>query len=274
MIPLKERPEDIGGLENLKLWLDKKSKVFKSINKAIEFGVNMPKGVLIAGVPGCGKSLCAKVTAQMFEVPLLRLDMGKIMGKYVGESEENMRKAITLAEAISPCILWIDELEKAFAGVNGTGNEVTVRLFGTFLTWMQEKTSSTFVVATANDITKLPPELMRKGRFDEIFYVGLLNPDERKKIFEIHIKKRRRNDLSSIDISSLVSKTEGYSGADVEGVVIDAVENAFVDGSSTLTTEHIQRAIENTHSLSEIMKESLTNLSKEYENRHFKSASK
>ena len=274
MIPLKERPEDIGGLENLKSWLDKKSKVFKSINKAIEFGVNMPKGVLIAGVPGCGKSLCAKVTAQMFEVPLLRLDMGKIMGKYVGESEENMRKAITLAEAISPCILWIDELEKAFAGVNGTGNEVTVRLFGTFLTWMQEKTSSTFVVATANDITKLPPELMRKGRFDEIFYVGLPNPDERKKIFEIHIKKRRRNDLASIDISSLVSKTEGYSGADVEGVVIDAVENAFVDGSSALTTEHIKKAIENTHSLSEIMKESLTNLSKEYENRHFKSASK
>ena len=274
MIPLKERPEDIGGLENLKSWLDKKSKVFKSINKAIEFGVNMPKGVLIAGVPGCGKSLCAKVTAQMFEVPLLRLDMGKIMGKYVGESEENMRKAITLAEAISPCILWIDELEKAFAGVNGTGNEVTVRLFGTFLTWMQEKTSSTFVVATANDITKLPPELMRKGRFDEIFYAGLPNPDERKKIFEIHIKKRRRNDLASIDISSLVAKTEGYSGADVEGVVIDAVENAFVDGSNALTTEHIKKAIENTHSLSEIMKESLTNLSKEYENRHFKSASK
>ena len=274
MIPLKERPEDIGGLENLKAWLDKKSKVFKSINKAIEFGVNMPKGVLIAGVPGCGKSLCAKVTAQMFEVPLLRLDMGKIMGKYVGESEENMRKAIALAEAISPCILWIDELEKAFAGVNGTGNEVTVRLFGTFLTWMQEKTSSTFVVATANDITKLPPELMRKGRFDEIFYVGLPNPEERRKIFEIHIKKRRKQDLANIDISSLVAQTEGYSGADVEGVVIDAVENAFVEGSGSLTTEHINTAIKGTHSLSEMMKESLTNLSKEYENRHFKSASK
>ena len=269
MIPLKERPEDIGGLENLKAWLERKSKVFKSINKAVEFGVNMPKGVLIAGVPGCGKSLCAKVTAQMFEVPLLRLDMGKIMGKYVGESEENMRKAIALAEAISPCILWIDELEKAFAGVNGTGNEVTVRLFGTFLTWMQEKTSSTFVVATANDI-----ELLRKGRFDEIFYVGLPKPGERRKIFEIHIKKRRKQDLPNIDISSLVSQTEGYSGADVEGVVIDAVEGAFVDGSNALTTEHIQKAIENTHSLSEIMKESLTNLSKEYENRHFKSASK
>ena len=274
MIPLKERPEDIGGLENLKSWLERKSKVFKSINKAVEFGVNMPKGVLIAGVPGCGKSLCAKVTAQMFDVPLLRLDMGKIMGKYVGESEENMRKAIGLAEAISPCILWIDELEKAFAGVNGTGNEVTVRLFGTFLTWMQEKTSSTFVVATANDITKLPPELMRKGRFDEIFYVGLPKPEERRKIFEIHIGKRRKQDLANIDISSLVSQTEGYSGADVEGVVIDAVESAFVDGSGALTTEHLNSAIKNTHSLSEIMKESLTNLSKEYENRHFKSASR
>ena len=274
MIPLKERPEDIGGLENLKSWLERKSKVFKSINKAVEFGVNMPKGVLIAGVPGCGKSLCAKVTAQMFDVPLLRLDMGKIMGKYVGESEENMRKAIALAEAISPCILWIDELEKAFAGVNGTGNEVTVRLFGTFLTWMQEKTSSTFVVATANDITKLPPELMRKGRFDEIFYVGLPNPEERRKIFEIHIKKRRKQDFANIDTSSLVSATEGYSGADVEGVVIDAVESAFVDGSGALTTAHISEAIRNTHSLSEIMKEALTNLSKEYENRHFKSASK
>lgn len=274
MIPLKERPEDIGGLENLKSWLERKSKVFKSINKAIEFGVNMPKGVLIAGVPGCGKSLCAKVTAQMFDVPLLRLDMGKIMGKYVGESEENMRKAIGLAEAISPCILWIDELEKAFAGVNGTGNEVTVRLFGTFLTWMQEKTSSTFVVATANDITKLPPELMRKGRFDEIFYVGLPKPEERRKIFEIHIGKRRKQDLANINISSLVSQTEGYSGADVEGVVIDAVESAFVDGSGALTTEHLNSAIKNTHSLSEIMKESLTNLSKEYENRHFKSASR
>ena len=229
---------------------------------------------MIAGVPGCGKSLCAKVTAQMFDVPLLRLDMGKIMGKYVGESEENMRKAIALAEAIAPCILWIDELEKAFAGVNGSGNEVTVRLFGTFLTWMQEKTSSSFVVATANDITKLPPELMRKGRFDEIFYVGLPKAEERRKIFEIHIRKRRKQDLQSIDLAKLSSLTEGYSGADVEGVVIDAVENAFIDGCDELTTEYIETAIKNTHSLSEIMKESLTNLSKEYENRHFKSASR
>lgn len=272
MIPLKERPDDIGGLESLKTWLRRKAKVYKSINKAMDFGVDMPKGVLIAGVPGCGKSLAAKVTAQLFEVPLLRLDMGKIMGKYVGESEENMRKAISLAEAISPCVLWIDELEKAFAGIDGSGSEVTVRLFGTFLTWMQEKTSPAFVIATANDITKLPPELMRKGRFDEIFYVGLPNRKERKKIFEIHIAKRRKSDLSNIDLDMLVSKTEGYSGADIEGVVKDAVENTFADDKTSLSTDYIISSINNTHSLSEIMKESLNKLSKEYETRKFKNA--
>ena len=273
MIPLKEKAEDIGGLENLKEWLRRKSKVFKNINKAAAFGVDMPKGVLIAGVPGCGKSLTAKVTAQLFEVPLLRLDMGKIMGKYVGESEENMRRSIALAETIAPCVLWIDELEKAFAGINGSGSEVTVRLFGQFLTWMQEKSSPTFVIATANDITKLPPELMRKGRFDEIFFVGLPNVNERRKIFEIHIKKRRPNDLIAINLDRLVNQTDGYSGADIEGVVRDAIEDTFSDGKPTLTTDYVLSAIDSTHSLSEIMKESLDKLSEEYKNRKFKNAS-
>ena len=273
MIPLKESVSDIGGLENLKRWLQRKAKVYRQINKALDFGVDMPKGILIAGVPGCGKSLTAKVTAKLFEVPLLRLDMGKILGKYVGESEENMRKAIKLAEAISPCVLWIDELEKAFAGISGSGNEVTIRLFGTFLTWMQEKTSPAFVVATANDITKLPPELMRKGRFDEIFYVGLPKPEERRKIAEIHIAKRRKADLAGIELQKIVDKTNGYSGADIEGIIKDAVENVFADDKDKLTTEYILKAIDNTHSLSEIMKESLDKLSKEYENRKFKNAS-
>ncbi len=273
MISLKERPEDIGGLENLKAWLNQKAEIYKNINAALDFGVEMPKGVLVAGVPGCGKSLTAKVTAQLFNVPLLRLDMGKIMGKYVGESEENMRKAIALAEAISPCVLWIDELEKAFAGINGSGNEVTVRLFGTFLTWMQEKSSPSFVIATANDIMKLPPELLRKGRFDEIFYVDLPNAEERMKIFEIHIKKRRNQDLAEIDLQYLAENTRGYSGADIEGVVRDAVENVFASGKERLSTKEIQKAIAETHSLSEIMKDSLAALRKEYENRKFKSAS-
>lgn len=276
MIPLKEAIEDIGGLENLKEWLVRKAKVYKNMSIAKAYGVDMPKGVLIAGVPGCGKSLSAKAVAKLFEVPLLRLDMGRLMGKYVGESEGNLRKAISLAEAISPCVLWIDELEKAFAGIggNGGGAEVTTRLFGNFLTWMQEKESPTFVVATANDITKLPPELMRKGRFDEIFYVGLPDEEERKRIFEIHISKRRSQDLNGIRVIDLVKKSKGFSGADIEGVVKDAVESAFADGKNSIETQDIISAISNTHSLSEIMKEDLDKMTKEYESRKFKNASR
>ncbi len=274
MIPLKESIADIGGLENLKEWIQNKAKVFKNLKDAMEFGVTMPKGVLIAGVPGCGKSLSAKAAGKLFDVPLLRLDMGRLMGKYVGESEENMRKAIKLAEAISPCVLWVDELEKAFSGIGGGGSEVTTRLFGAFLTWMQEKTSAAFVVATANDITKLPPELLRKGRFDEIFYVPLPNEEERRKIFEIHLNKRRKKDINGIDIDRLVSETEGYSGADIEGVVSESVESVFVKGSGKLTTEDILECIHNTHSLSEIMKEPLEEMAKLYEDRKFKKASR
>lgn len=273
MIPLKESVSDIGGLENLKDWLNRKASVFNRIKEAETYGVAMPKGVLIAGIPGCGKSLSAKAAGSLFGVPLLRLDMGRLMGKYVGESEENMRKAIQLAEAISPCVLWVDELEKAFAGISGGGSEVTTRLFGTFLTWMQEKTSPAFVLATANDITKLPPELMRKGRFDEIFYVGLPNETERKKIFEIHIKKRKQ-DTRQIDIDALVSKTEGYSGADIEGVVSEGVESAFVNGNPALTTEDVLECINGTHSLSVIMKDELKEMGEKYEKRKFKKASR
>jgi len=275
MIPLKESIDDIGGLENLKTWLKRKAKVITNMNSAEKFGVDMPKGVLIAGVPGCGKSLCAKAAAKLFEVPLLRLDMGKLMGKYLGESEANLRKAINLAEAISPCVLWVDELEKAFAGIGGDGgHEVTTRLFGSFLTWMQEKTSGAFVVATANDITKLPPELLRKGRFDEIFYVGLPKDDERSTIFKIHIGKRRKDDLNNIKVEELVAKTKGYSGADIEGVVREAVEYAFAEEKEHLTTDDILNAIKDTNSLSVIMKESLDKMAKEYEARKLKNASK
>jgi len=275
MIPLKEGIDDIGGLENLKEWLHKKAKVFNDTARAKEFGVSIPKGVLIAGIPGTGKSLTAKAAGALFDVPLLRLDMGRLMGRYVGESEENMRKAIRLAEAISPCVLWVDELEKAFAGIGGSsGNEVTTRLFGTFLTWMQEKTSPAFVVATANDITKLPPELLRKGRFDEIFYVPLPNDDERKKIFEIHINKRRKQDIGNIDINRLVQKTEDYTGADIEGVISESIEQAFANDSSSLTTEDILNCISNTHSLAEIMAEELSKMDEMYQERKFKKASR
>lgn len=275
MIPVNEGLEDIGGLENLKKWLRKKAVILKDMAKAKKFGVELPKGVLIAGVPGCGKSLNAKASAKLFGVPLLKLDMGRIMGKYVGESEENLRHAISLAEAIAPCVLWVDELEKAFAGIggNGGGAEVTTRLFGQFLTWMQEKKSAVFVVATANDIMKLPPELMRKGRFDEIFYVKLPANEERRKIFEIHIGKRRPGDLKEMDIDRLVRETNGYSGADIEGVVKDGVENAYVNGKSHVGMEDILKAIEETHSLKETMEEEISKMEKEYKEKKFKCAS-
>ncbi|WP_128100331.1 AAA family ATPase [Paenibacillus sp. DCT19] len=275
MVSLNETFGEIGGLENLKDWLSNKAKVFKNMNKALEFGVDIPKGVLVVGLPGCGKSLNAKATAHLFGIPLLRLDMGKLLGKYVGESEANMRKAIKLAEAISPCVLWIDELEKAFAGIGNSGNaEVATRLFGYFLTWMQEKNSPTFVVATANDTSNLPPELMRKGRFDEIFYVDLPDSVERKKIFEIHLTKRRKNDVALIDLNQLSKKTEGFSGADIEGVVKESIETAFVLGENQVTTKDIITSIENTTSLSVLFKDKLTALSEGYKNNHFKSASK
>ena len=273
MVHVKETMSDIGGLEILKAWLLRKAEIFKHIKKAQNFGVDIPKGVLIAGMPGCGKSLTAKAAAKAFDVPLLRLDMGRLMGKYVGESEGNMRRAIKITEASSPCVLWIDELEKAFAGIGG-GSEVTTRLFGNFLTWMQEKDSLAFVLATANKIDSLPPELLRKGRFDETFYVDLPNLNERKKILEIHIKKRRKADINKISIDAIANKTEGYCGADLEGIVREAVESAFVKKKSALTTADILEAVENTHSLSEIMKDSIDDMKKIYEKLKLKSASK
>lgn len=248
MIPVKENPEDIGGLNQMKTWLQQKAMVFQQIKKAKEYGVKMPKGVLIVGVPGCGKSLTAKVTAKMFDVPLLRLDIGKIMGKYLGESESNLREAIKLAEAISPCVLWVDELEKGFAGANGDGHEVTVRLFGSLLTWLQEKESPVFVIATANDVSKLPQELLRKGRFDEIFYVDLPNQMEREEILRIHMKKHRPQDCENdqIDFGQLAAKMDkGYSGADLESVIVETIERCFVAQKDSVTTSDIQATIVN-----------------------------
>lgn len=168
MISINESIDDIGGLENLKEWIYKKECIFNRLDKAIKFGVDIPKGIMIVGMPGCGKSLTAKATAKLFDIPLVRLDVGRLLGKYIGESEENMRKALRLSEAISPCVLWIDEIEKAFSGVGSFGgaSDVTTRLFGQFLTWMQEKENTVFIVATANDISRIPPEFLRKGRFD------------------------------------------------------------------------------------------------------------
>lgn len=272
IINFSENIDDIGGLDNLKKWLNRKAKIFASLDKAIKFGVDVPKGIMIVGMPGCGKSLTAKATASLFEIPLVRLDIGRLLGKYVGESEENMRKALKLSEAISPCVLWIDEIEKAFSGI-GAGNDVTTRLFGQFLTWMQEKENTVFIVATANDISKMPPEFLRKGRFDELFFVDLPNEEERGKIFEIHLKKRRKWNRK-IDIQQLVRKTDGYNGADLEAVVKDTIEKAFIDGRDTIITEDLLASVDDTKSISQTLKGKMDEIRKSVEKIDIKSASK
>lgn len=266
---------DIGGLENLKLYLSNKAKIFSRLGEARKFGVDIPKGILIVGMPGCGKSLTAKATANIFNVPLLRLDIGKLIGKYVGESEHNLSAAIKTAEAVAPCVLWIDELEKAFAGVGGSsgGSDITTRLFGQFLTWLQEKESSVYVVATANNISSLPPEFLRKGRFDELFLVNLPNKEERRCIFQIHLKKRGKL-TSDIDVLKLLKGTDGFNGADIENVVKEAIENAFCssDENRAITTDKLIDVISHTKSISVTLGDKIKELEEQYKKFNFKEA--
>jgi len=281
IIDFKEKIEDIGGLEGLKEWLKSKAQVFRRLDEAKKFGVDTPKGVLLVGMPGCGKSLAAKASARLFNVPLLRLDIGRLLGKYVGESEHNMRVALKTAESISPCILWIDEIEKAFAGINqdGGASDITKRLFGQFLTWLQEKENTVFVVATANDITAFPPEFLRKGRFDEVFFIDFPNEEEREKIFKIHLEKRGKlND--KINLKELAEKTIGYCGADIEEVVKMTVENIFNvedienEEDSKLMTQDLLDSIKSIDSLTNILADKIKVLKEGYEKFKIKSASK
>ena len=221
------------GLKRLLAYIKLNGPIFKNPGRAQEHGVGLPAGVMIVGMPGCGKSLTSKCIAKEFDVPLLKLDVGRLMGKYVGESEENMRRAIAVAESAAPCILWIDEIEKAFAGIGESGGgSVTTRMFGYFLTWMQEKKSCIYVVATANDISNLPPEFLRRGRFDEIFQVKFPTREERAEIFELHLKKRNKGKLpAGIDpakLAALMRDEENYSGADIESMVKEGMKRVFV----------------------------------------------
>ncbi len=261
-IPLKENFTRVGGLNNLKKWLENKRKIFD--DAAREFGVDTPKGVLLIGVPGCGKSLTAKAVAGAWTIPLIRFDLGKVFGMYVGQSEENIRNAIKTAESVAPCVLWIDELEKAVAGTGSGGNldsGVTSRVFGTFITWLNERSKPVFVVATANDIRYLPPELMRKGRFDEIFFVDLPNQKEREEIFAVQLYKRRRNP-SDFDLKHLAAISEGFTGSDIEGVVKAAIEKSYIENMRQLTTDDLAFAIGETIPLSTTMKEKIETLRK------------
>jgi SpoVK/Ycf46/Vps4 family AAA+-type ATPase len=274
MVQLREKLDDIGGLARLKAWLKQKATVLANLAEARAFGVEAPKGIMIVGMPGCGKSLTAKAAAQLFGLPLLRLDVGSLMGKYVGESEANMRRALKQADAVSPCVLWIDELEKAFVGMGSgaAGSEVASRLFGYFLTWMQEKTSPVFVLATANDISALPPELLRKGRFDEIFYVDFPSEGERAEILKLHLE-RRGKPVGSIDCQRLAAGTEGFSGADLEAVIKESIEQAFVNGKVELSTQGLLGIIRETQPLSVVMKEKVREYKEKFNQTRIKPAS-
>ena len=281
-VHLSNSEMDIGGLSNLVGYLEQKAEIYRNLAESIKFGVDIPKGILIVGMPGCGKSLTAKACAQLFHAPLLRLDVGRLLGKYVGESEDNLRRAIQLAEAATPCVLWIDEIEKAFAGVgkDSSGGGVTTRLFGYFLTWMQEKDSTVYVVATANDITGIPPEFLRRGRFDEIFSVRLPDEEERRRIFEIHLRKRNKDWKElGLRLNELVKKTSGgsdasFSGADIESIVKTGIEAAFTrrqqmrqEGKpdwekEDLTQEDLEKAIENTTPIRQTLSDKIEALEK------------
>lgn len=245
--------DDVGGLENLKRWLKKRNNSW--LDSAQRYNLPAPKGVLITGVPGCGKSLTAKCVSSMWQLPLLRLDVGKIFSGVVGSSEENMRTAIKTAEAIAPSILWIDEIEKGFGGTGGDSGTST-RVFGTFLTWMQEKMRPVFVIATANNIDSLPAELLRKGRFDEIFFVDLPTLRERMDIFRLHMEKRLVDldvvggfELTDEVLEMLAETSEGFTGAEIEHVVISALFEAFAEDRSIRLDDFV-KAIQNTVPLS------------------------
>ncbi|HZM81467.1 MAG TPA: AAA family ATPase [Candidatus Limnocylindrales bacterium] len=235
-----ETPDDVGGLEVLKHWLELRERAFGE--EAAAYGLPAPKGVALIGIPGTGKSLTAKMVGGLWRLPLLRLDVGALFGSLVGESEERVRRALDLAETVAPCVLWIDELEKSLASGGSGDGGTSQRVFGTILTWMQEKTKPVFVVATANDVCSLPPEMLRRGRFDEIFFLDLPTEAERREIISVHLRKRGR-DVRSFDLAHLGRVSDGYVGAELEQAVIDAMYRAFSDNGRDITTEDVALAI-------------------------------
>ncbi|MCB0536646.1 MAG: AAA family ATPase [Bacteroidetes bacterium] len=261
---VNEELKNVGGMDYLKSWLEKRKQAYDF--KAQLWKLPEPKGLLLLGVPGCGKSLTAKCIASLWNMPLLRLDIGKVFQGIVGSSEDNIRRAIATAEAVAPCVLWIDEIEKGLSGVQSSGSTdggTTSRIFSTILTWMQEKTQPVFVVATANDISLLPPELLRKGRFDEIFFVDLPNKEDRKSIFSIHLAKK--NQLpENFGLDKLAEESTGFNGAEIEECVKEAMFAAYTDNPNEpkLQIIHLLNAIKETVPLSKTMKDQIDFLRK------------
>ena len=257
--PASESLEQVGGLSVLKSWLQKRTVAFTEEARA--FGLPAPKGILLLGVQGCGKSLCAKAVSSLWQLPLLRFDMGRMFGSFVGSSEENIRRAISVAESVAPAILWVDEIDKAFAGSQSSGMSdagTTARVFGTFLTWLSEKTAPVFVVTTANDISHLPPELLRKGRLDEIFFVDLPTTREREQIFSIHLERRGRR-TADFPLSALAEGSENFSGAEIEQAIISALYDAFA-AQRELVAKDILQSLRQTVPLATTMDEQIDRL--------------
>ncbi len=239
--PAHENISDIGGLDNLKDWLLRRGGAFSE--RARQYGLPHPRGLLLVGIQGTGKSLTAKAIAHHWHLPLLRLDVGRLFGGLVGESESRTRQMISIAEALAPCVLWIDEIDKGFAGFKSQGDAgTTSRVFGTFITWLAEKISPVFVVATANNIQALPPEILRKGRFDEIFFVGLPSQEERKAIFEVHLSRLRPHNIKSYDIDRLAYETPDFSGAEIEQSLIEAMHIGFSQNREFTTEDILESA--------------------------------
>ncbi len=239
--PTTANISDIGGLDNLKDWLLRRGGAFSE--QARQYGLPHPRGLMLVGIQGTGKSLTAKAIAHHWHLPLLRLDVGRLFGGLVGESESRTRQMIQLAEALAPCILWIDEIDKAFSGVDGKGDSGTSsRVFGTFITWMAEKTSPVFVVATANNIQSLPPEMLRKGRFDEIFFVGLPAQEERQAIFSVHLSRLRPHNLKQYDLERLAYETPDFSGAEIEQTLVEAMHIGFSQNRDFTTDDILEAA--------------------------------
>jgi SpoVK/Ycf46/Vps4 family AAA+-type ATPase len=240
LYPHVERPDRVGGLEALKDWLERRRLAFSEA--ARDYGLDPPRGVALIGIPGTGKSLCAKVAAGVWKLPLLRLDMGAVFGGLLGSSERNIREAMQIAEIIAPCVLWVDEIEKAFAG-SDRDSGTSSRVLGTFLTWMQEKQAPVFVFATANEVERLPPELLRKGRFDELFFLDLPTKREREQILEVHLGRKGLSMIRSrFDLPAVARATEGFVGAELEAVVKDGMFTPFMDGRREIETEDLLRA--------------------------------
>lgn len=263
--------DQVGGLSNLKNWLEKRKSAFSDCAK--EYGLPSPSGLLVVGVQGCGKSRIAKAVASFWELPLIRLDIGSIFQGIVGSSESNMRSVIKMIESISPCVLFIDEIDKAFSGSSVNSDSGTSsRVFGTFLTWMQDKTASVFVISTANVVANLPPELIRKGRFDEIFFVDLPDDDERKEIWKIHLEQRDL-DLTDFNIHLLIAQSRGFSGAEIEAAIISAMYESFSDNKRPVSTVDIIRELGETIPISVTMKEKIDEL-RSWAEKRARSASK